>query len=580
MVDFVRTLGTPSTNVQAPTLQTNTGSLGTDILAGAQFLLGVAQTRSKQEALAAQSAEIQAGSKLAQKHLGTLNQLTGAKQSLKARSLQQQAISELSPAAFASYAEALKSTGFKFQVAEEQEAALDLQAQEQKLQSDLIQEGQEIVLASATDASPEMQELYKKYGVDGWTAEEYTELAMIQRGKGAIAQRNAQELANQRAAIGIEQTTTATETQTLINEKLFDIRNSIQIPMALTDKTVASRDASEVALAVDEVKRQVIRKNSEFNKFLTNLTPAQRASVDINQVTSQFNAITQQVTGLMDSIDPVKTNEKMLKLTTQNVLSGLLTTGRMEDQVTALSIVLGVPVDPAIAGQAVKGLQADISGNNPPSLQILNNVVGVQQGTINPEDSATPALINKSNSKNVTDKSQSAAQYTISGTTQALHNPEIFNNVLGIQEQVSASPEAVEFFRQELQNQGLDVRDTLLKQHGNYMEFTLWPSLVQSGVREGLVDIEVTGSGIKGAVQMGEITQQNLEVGSLAASATQRTNQRAITQAMGIVNRMAKTSAALIGVPESDMYEAYAASIRLLAGIELPQEQEEETDVR
>lgn len=567
MAEFSKTLKAPSVNTQTPRLEMSGGSLATDLAAAGQFAFDLYQSGQQREAAAQQqevltqkSAEYNSGVSLAQKHIAKLSQLTGTRQSLAKRRFQQEALSSLPPSALEGYLEVTKETGLGLAVAEEQELEADLRQQAMEQEQNLIQEGREIVLASASDDSTEMQELYKKYGEDGWTSEEFKTLAMLNRGKKEIASRRAAEINKERAALGMQQDEFKQATQAKVNEEVIGLANQLRVPAALTSKALASRNPDDVITAKEGLKVRANKIAEQFRNFLGNLSPEEKASIDITAVTSQFSALTNQIITFADRIDPVKTNKDLAELLVQSRLAFWLDKGSPAQTATAYSVFMGMPMDAELAKMAINREASDLSGNTPMAVDIVNRLNSIMSGYIDTNDHLSPLAIQKSSAE-ASEKVPLVAQYVAQGANNVpVHKPEILKPLLATQEQVANDPSAAEFMRTSLEEQGYDPFEVLRDQHAVALEKTIWPSLVDAGYEQAMVTFEVTGSGIRAVREKGN--RPVFEPGNIG----DRRVQKALRQSTNLLNRMAKAVAKISDVPESDMYEVYAGLLNKLNG--------------
>lgn len=582
MPDFQKTLKSPEVQINSPQLQTNTGSVATDILAAGQFLLNtknaVDAANAKRESIALQNQnamDFNAGAVQAQRDLGKLSQIAaGPKQSMRKRQLQTEAINNLSPTALQGYLEVLKGSGIRLAVAEEQEAVQDAQAAQIKEFQNLVQEGRELVLASAADSSPEMQNLYKKYGEDGFSSDELAEISMINRGKRQIAQRRSAEISAQEAAFGLQRSQAKQGLDARVNEFMIEQRLKLDGPVNILTQAITSNNQGEVTVARDEIKRQVLQSRNQLNKFLSNLSETEKAVGNITEITSRFNALSEQMITLAEKVDPVQSNAEIIKAGMQSTMTGWLSEGTPAQKAVAFSVLNGFQPDPSQVQLSVR--EAVAGGNIPAYTQLSNKIAQVAGGNIDPNDSSVLNITQRSTAP-ATDKAPVAAQYVLKDPAAfPVHKPEVFRPLLALQKQIADDSEATREFVSMLEEDGTDVYTAMRDQHTSVIAKSIYPSLRTFGINEGMVRFVSTGNGLSFEFETANESAQRIGNPTVAFQATDLQARKALNKTSQLINTMAETSAKITGRPKSELLTVYAETLNLIMGTSQVQQEQED----
>ena len=515
----------------------------------------------------------------------------GQRRLLKAKLEREFLTGNPSPSAVEGFTSVLRGLGVKT------EAEL-LQAEEiaeDKRMKVLANEGREFVGAvMAGMGSPEAIQLYDEFKEDGFTEDELMFMAEANRGAGAIATRQQQIINIESSKLSLEksrrdatQEQLAASTNASINAEIIRITQQVHATDGVSFEALQNGSTSQKLQAAQTLKQGLLKARSDFQNVLVNLSPAQKASIDLSAIQEDFNSRIQDLVSLSDETKIMQYDTDQLRLIHNAYIRGWATQaipakgeeGRAvaeAQKITALSLMAGVPADRELASIAVKG---GVLNNKPPIIQSTDDIVQVIQGQPTQAATKEKALKTAVNSAApIEDKVPVTAAETVASADPRIdtHNPVVFSKTVALQEQISKDTGAFEEYKNQTrllaEEWGMSYDEIIDKQYGNYIKFSVAPTIFKAvedtRVPSEKMFFEATSTGIVPVMDF-ENVQATGTFGVTVEPQRFKQDMRKISQQL---NSLAKTFAKMKGVSTNDAFKVFAEALNLNMGLNKPEE--------
>lgn len=565
MAEFQKVMEGPG-QLQAPIpMQTNTGSLATDLTAaagfGLQLLDRLNQKKSQNKQAEAQAQAQQAlarGEAMAKRNATTLLQLEGTQLSLKRRQFETEALNRLSGIELEGYMAGAEKFGMGSYLKDTIDSRRKEVDAEIKYRQQMVQNGSEVVMSMASGADPQAEKLYGELLNTNLTEDDLFMIAQSEAGIKATAARVSATSAAEQARLGLEKTQAEIAVNEKVNEFMLNKTNRLSIAGNLLTSAMGSGNQSNIIAAGNEYKRQVAGAKTEFDAMLRTLPPESTKYLDLQKQIKTFNDATNQMNTVIDNADPVKANERMVSLALQGTLSGWLVQGTEFQKETAMSLFMGVPVNSQSAQLAVRDQIKDSSANSNPFSEMANNLSAISSGalkTTDPKFSSTLSLLNSSMA-DLDKKVPALANISIQGAYEKLPSPSDLRYVLKMRNEVAQDPKLIQDFKQYIQDQGESAFDVMRLENAKIIKDRIAPDLKRFGFEQGSVRFFVENGRVKHEFNTrlpdSSVTDPTTGIVTSIPQRGQTESRRRLNEAARVIEDLAKTATAIGEAPLED----------------------------
>lgn len=573
MAEFQKVMEAGNLPSAPATLNTNTGSLATDLTAAAGFGLqlldrynqGKAQSEAAQAQMQTKDA-LSRGEALAKRNAATLMQLEGTQLSLKRREFETQALNKLSGAELEGYL----SGAEKFGMGSYLKDAIDSRRKQVDAELDYrritTEQGKESVAAMAVGADEKSMRLYESFMADGLTEDEYYMIGAANAGREDAARRISAENAAQASTLGLQKTQAELAINEQTNNFMLDKKNTLNVAGLMVTKAFNSGDAEMAIAATNEYKRQLTVAKTEFTNFLQTLPPESMKYMDMQKQIKTFNDTVSQMETIIDNADPTKANERMITLAMQGTLAGWLVEGTAPQQYTAMSLFMGVSPDSDLAQLAVRSQVAGSGAISNPFAEIANNMSKISSGKMDvtdPKFGSTLTLINESKADTV-EKVPAVAETLLQDKLPA---PNEVNTIIQLRDKFIQDNASIEAFKNYMIQNGDDPWDVLRTHDMRVMRDRVWPDLREFGFKEGSVQFKLENGRVRFDFTPTERDNPDLlqrtrnarQPGALIVQ--DRDARRRLNKVATLIERMSKSASVMGDIPEQDARQVYIASL-------------------
>ena len=489
--EFTKQLSSPNV-VDAPRLQTNTGSTASDVVSALGFGLQVYNqlegNKQKQQQLLAQD-KSEKESMVGVNFANTLLAEVSQKSSMQARRLiRTKREAEFlennrnNPLAVESYFKTMKGRNQETALEEAQKARIKAEEREAKYKEELTQEGLSYV--TGMQGTPEYQELIEKYG-DAIPKELYEQVAITRRGKNQILADKQARISYATAERVEGETVARNEIMAIAETKLSELTLDLKVGSTLTSYTATPEDKLKASA---ELNRTIQVKREEMDKWLSSLTPEQKRLLDTQSIRDDFEKKVENLAPFTNPDQVVKLSDQKVKQLNQAFLADQLVEGTASGRSVAFLAINSLPQDPTSLFQ----FQSELRNGKVPIVGLGNKIADIYDGKYSEIPKVIPAF--ESIAKGVKGDAVGGAK-VVSGLLDAsnnsrhnLHEPKSDKVIQDLLDTATSSPEGVQELTEEMASRGKDLTESYLQSTKNYINGTLAPTLASlrnSGV-EGL----------------------------------------------------------------------------------------------
>ena len=441
-----------------------------------------------------------------------------------------------------SYFTTLKGRNIKSASQEAQDRRILQENRIAEEQNKLVLEGK--ALAVGYSADPDFQALLNQYG-DSIDNEEYASLALLHQGKGEVLARKKAELDYNSSVLKHEslkadnlETEKKNEITAKIQTRLIDITTEAHVPAILVSRSGTPQDRIKASGVVARTKQELIKKKDDF---LASLSPEERKYVNLDSINSQFNSQLAYLDKLSNPDLVNKASDAIIEQATKAHFAGQLITGSPQAQSVALSVTLGLPIDPeslAIYQEEVVNGKVPVAGLSQTIADVYEGVQSKAKRGLQIAKSPTPTM-------NDTEVGMFTAPLLLasSNANNGIHDPSVYGNFTNWIDKAIGSPEGLEALNKEMNLRGGDTVDAFLKSTRNYVNGTLAPTLAKLR-NEGAsgLSLELDGKGnivlTPDAVRAENFANQNpalrVNLGGVAPAVPQQSNVTAARVARNV----------------------------------------------